>query len=132
MNLTFQALSKNDIPNIVLIENQSFQEPWSRDGFRDMLSNPSFQSMGVFVDRKLHVMNVAVDPIYRKQGLGENLLGKVHDFGKKHGSKIAYLEVRESNQSAVKLYEKLGYRKQGRRIKYYSNQEDALLMFKDL
>ncbi len=145
MNIKFESLSSDHLSRIVEIENQSFQEPWSREGFREMMANPSFQSLGVFFDRKLagyvfyylvmdelHVMNVAIDPVFRNKGLGEKLLAQVHDFGKKHGIKFAYLEVRETNNAAQKLYEKLGYHKQGRRIGYYPNREDALLMFKDL
>lgn len=145
MTLSFSALNAQHIPKIVEIENQSFQEPWSKDGFRDIMNNPSFQSMGVFsktdlvgyifyyvVLDELHVMNIAIDPKHRKHGIGEKLLDKVHEFGKKHKIKFAYLEVRETNDAAKKLYEKLGYQKQGRRIGYYANREDALLMFKDL
>jgi ribosomal-protein-alanine N-acetyltransferase len=145
MKASFGDINSSHIARIVEIENQSFQEPWSFEGFRELIANPSFASMGIFLNQKLvgyifyylvmdelHVMNVAIDPAFRKKGLGESLLNKVHDKGKKHSIKFAYLEVRETNESAQKLYEKLGYRKQGRRIGYYSNKEDALLMFKDL
>lgn len=145
MMVTFESLKKDHIPRIVEIENQSFQEPWSADGFRDILSNPSFQSLGIFSDKvlagylffyivmdELHVMNVAIDPTFRKKGLGSKLLDRVHELGKGFGVKLAYLEVRETNESALRLYESLGYKKQGRRIKYYANQDDALLMYKDL
>jgi len=145
MKLTFNPLQIIDIPKIIPIENQSFKEPWSKDGFKELISNPSFMSVGIFLDQKLvgyvffyvvmdelHVINVAVDPAFRKKGLGEILLNKVHEHGKKHSVKYAYLEVRETNEAALKLYAKLGYHKQGRRIGYYSNKEDALLMFKDL
>ncbi len=141
----YRSLSFDDLASIVAIENQSFQEPWSRDGFSQIMSNPSFTSMGLFMDGKLagyvfyylvldelHVMNVAVDPIFRNQKLATKLLTKVHDFGKEKNIKYAYLEVRETNEAAQKLYACLGYQKQGRRIGYYSNQEDALLMYKEL
>lgn len=145
MSLTFDSLNTSHVPRIVEIETQSFQEPWSADGFRDMISNPTFQSLGVFYHQKLagyifyyivadelHLMNIAIDPVLRKRGIGEQLLTKIHEVGKKFKIKFAYLEVRETNAAALKLYEKLGYRKQGRRIGYYPNKEDALLMFKDL
>jgi ribosomal-protein-alanine N-acetyltransferase len=145
MTINLRSLTASDIPQILEIENQSFSEPWSRDGFRDLLANPSFNEMGAFIGPnlvgyiffycvmdELHVMNIAVHPKFRKQGLGEKLLNHVHEFGKKHEIKFAYLEVRQTNDSAQKLYEKLGYRKQGRRIGYYSNQEDAFLMLKEL
>lgn len=145
MNITFDSLKIDHIPQIVGIENQSFQEPWSKDGFRDILSNPSFRNLGIFSDRvlagyiffylvmdELHVMNVAIDPSYRQKGLGAKLMEKVHEMGRGFGAKLAYLEVRETNDAAQKLYASLGYQRQGRRINYYANQEDALLMFKDL
>jgi ribosomal-protein-alanine N-acetyltransferase len=145
MSLKLQSLSQDNIPGILEIETNSFPEPWSKDGFRDLLANPSFNQMGLFrgdqlvgyiffycVMDELHIMNIAVHPNERKKGFGEQLLEYVHDFGRKHEIKFAYLEVRETNDPAQKLYEKMGYRKQGRRIGYYANQEDALLMLKEL
>jgi ribosomal-protein-alanine N-acetyltransferase len=103
------------------LKTKAFQEPWSFEGFRELIANPSFASMGIFLDQKLvgyifyylvmdelHVMNVAIDPAFRKKGLGESLLNKVHDKGKKHSIKFAYLEVRETNESAQKLVRKIG------------------------
>ena len=145
MSVSFGELKTDHIPRIVEIENLSFAEPWSKDGFRDILVNPSFRSLGIFSDRllagyifyyivmdELHVMNIAIDPLFRKQGLGFKLLEKIHEMAKGFGVKLDYLEVRQTNEAAQKLYEKLGYKKQGRRIGYYPNQEDALLMYKDL
>ena len=145
MRIKFESLKSGDIPQILEIENSSFQEPWSRDGFRDLIANPSFRQIGIFADSRLagyvffycvmdelHVMNIAVHPDFRKKGMGEKLLTHVHDFGIEHKIKFAYLEVRQTNTAAQKLYEKMGYQKQGRRIGYYSNQEDALLMLKEL
>ena len=145
MKIEFGSVRVEHISRILEIENQSFQVPWSRDGFRDLISNPSFTSIGIFIDGilvgyvfyylvmdELHVMNVAVDPMHRKKGLGTTLLDKVHQEGRKYAIKVAYLEVRETNETAQKLYEKMGYQKQGRRIGYYANKEDALLMFKKL
>jgi ribosomal-protein-alanine N-acetyltransferase len=145
MKHTFSELTSQHIDQVIEIENQSFQEPWSRDGFRDLISNARYDAIGLFVGSKLagylfsysvvdevHIMNVAVHPSFRKQNLATLLLEHVHSQSRKKGGKVAYLEVRETNEAAQALYRKLGYEKQGRRIGYYSNQEDALLMCKQL
>ena len=145
MKERFEPLQVEHVSQIVEIETQSFHEPWSSDSFRDVISNPHFQSLGIFIDQKLagyifyytvmnelHVMNIAVHPSYRQKNCGTKLLTKIHEFGKKGKIQFAYLEVRETNEAAQALYTKLGYKKLGRRIKYYSNQEDALLMYKEL
>lgn len=140
-----RALSVNDIVRVVEIENQSFSEPWSSDSFRDIIQNPNFVTIGLFMDSSLagyviyytvlnemHIMNIAVHPDFRQKSCGTKLLSEVHKEGMKRKLHFVYLEVRETNDAAQKLYAKMGYQKAGRRIKYYANEEDALLMFKEL
>lgn len=145
MNAQFQPITLKNIDQIIEIENQSFQEPWSKDGFRELISNALYDAIGLFVGHQLagyvfsysvvdeiHIMNVAVHPNHRQKDYASKLLEHVHEKAKKKGGKFAYLEVRETNAAAQGLYQKLGYKKQGRRIGYYSNKEDALLMCKEL
>lgn len=145
MSEVFRVLSVDDVARVVEIENQSFSEPWSSDSFRDIIKNANFVTIGLFVDsvlagyviyytvlNELHVMNIAVHPDFRQKSCGTKLLSEVHKEGMKRKLHFAYLEVRETNEAAQKLYAKMGYQKVGRRIKYYTNEEDALLMFKEL
>lgn len=145
MSEVYKSLSVDDVVRISEIENVSFSEPWSKDSFRSLIENPDFITIGCYIDRvlagyvfyyivmnELHIMNIAVHPTYRKMSCGTKLLSEVHKEGMKRKLNFAYLEVRETNEAAMKLYAKLGYKNVGRRIRYYANEEDALLMFKEL
>jgi ribosomal-protein-alanine N-acetyltransferase len=76
-----------------------------------------------------HIVTIAVRRSHRHQGLGEWLLISIVDLSVQLGAKYVTLEVRESNRTAQALYEKYGFTRAGKRMKYYSdNGEDALIM----
>ncbi len=75
------------------------------------------------------MMNVAVHPDYRRQGIAEELVTALIRALKEKGSHCLTLEVRASNLPAQKLYEKLGFDQIGLRRNYYRNpREDALIL----
>jgi len=79
-----------------------------------------------------HIMNIAVDPPLQRRGIATTMLE--HLFGVTAGdsSRGYTLEVRVSNESAIRLYRRLGFRSRGMRRNYYTdNHEDALIMWKD-
>jgi ribosomal-protein-alanine N-acetyltransferase len=76
-----------------------------------------------------HISNIAVHPEFRRQGIGSLLLTAMIEGAAKLGADYMTLEVRVSNRGAQLLYEKYGFKAVGRRLRYYSdNQEDALIM----
>jgi ribosomal-protein-alanine N-acetyltransferase len=78
------------------------------------------------------MMNVAVHPDYRRQGIAEKLVQELVDELKKRESRCLTLEVRASNVPAISLYEKLGFGQIGLRKNYYRNpKEDALILRKE-
>lgn len=78
---------------------------------------------------ELHINNVAVRESYRRQGIGQDLLKKILEEGKRSGVPRAYLELRAGNSAALALYEKYGFSVTARRKNYYSEPaEDALVM----
>ena len=78
------------------------------------------------------IMNVAVDPAYRRQGIAEQLLLRLEQDLKDEDVHSLTLEVRPSNTPAVSLYEKLGYKQVGCRRGYYHHpKEDALILRKE-
>ena len=78
------------------------------------------------------MMNLAVDPVYRRQGVGKSLVLTLIDNLNVKDVKCLTLEVRASNEQAIALYEQLGFDRIGLRPKYYSNpKEDALILRKD-
>jgi ribosomal-protein-alanine N-acetyltransferase len=143
--IEIKRLTLRDLNAIEEIERRSYPTPWSRSMFASELSKPSSVCLGAFDEERLvayvivsryvdawHVMNVAVDPMYRRRGLARRLLSMLFELTE-HDERRGYtLEVRVSNTGAIELYEKLGFRASGVRRAYYTdNREDALIMWRD-
>jgi [ribosomal protein S18]-alanine N-acetyltransferase len=128
------------------IERASFSVPWPDDAYRnELLTNRlasyvvaragdeivGFGGLWVMVD-EAHITTFAVDPRWRRRGIGEWMLLGLIDRALERGAREATLEVRLSNMPARRLYEKYGFRPVGIRPRYYSdNGEDALIMTTD-
>jgi [ribosomal protein S18]-alanine N-acetyltransferase len=77
-------------------------------------------------------MNLAVAPAQRRRGIASALLERLFQVTAAHGERGYTLEVRVSNEGAIKLYERAGFRSRGIRRGYYTdNREDALIMWRD-
>lgn len=136
-----------DIDGVWAVENQTFTTPWSRAAFEAEMSDndlscylvvdeqreiAGYAGMWIIVD-EAHVTNIAIAEPYRGRGWGEALVSALMDKAVERGAVSMTLEVRASNQTAQKLYSKLGFAVKGRRRSYYTdNQEDALIMWCDL
>ena len=138
-------LNMQHLNSIEMIERRSYPTPWSRSMFAGELAKPASICLGAFEEGRLvgymiisryvdawHVMNIAVDPDFRRRGIATALLERLIELTD-DGSRRGYtLEVRVSNQGAIKLYERLGFRGRGIRRGYYTdNREDALIMWRD-
>ena len=85
-------------------------------------------SLSIILD-ECQIVNVAVDPSYRRQGIGKNLVSGAISLGGSNGAKKFFLEVRKSNASAISLYNALGFLQVGVSKNHYSQpREDAFLM----
>jgi len=127
------------------IERRSYRTPWSRSMFASELAKPSSISLGAFDGKRLvgyliisryvdawHVMNVAVDPDYRRRGIAATLLERLFELTASDVRRGHTLEVRVSNEEAIRLYERLGFESRGTRRGYYTdNHEDALIMWRE-
>lgn len=103
------------------------QRGWREDG---RLVGYIFSWM-IFED--LHINNVAVDPEYRRRGIGEKLVDAVVSEAELRGGIRVMLEVRPSNAGAVRLYEKLSFKRITVRKGYYSDTgEDGFILIKEL
>ncbi len=144
-SLTLRTAGPDDIPAMVEIENRCFSRPNTEESFRrEIEDNPDMDYALAEVDGKPagyaglwrvagegHINNVAVDPGYRKQGIGTEIIKKLMDDARKEGIKEFTLEVRPSNEAAIALYRKFGFDSEGRRKAYYQdNGEDALIMWR--
>ena len=147
MNLELRKLELRDLNAIEQIERVSYPTPWSRSMFAGELAKPSSLSLGAFdgetgalvgylvISRYVdawHVMNVAVAPEHRRQGIAKALLDRLFEVTASDERRGYTLEVRVSNEGAIKLYEEMGFVARGVRRGYYTdNREDALIMWKD-
>jgi ribosomal-protein-alanine N-acetyltransferase len=136
-----------DIPDIMVIEHESFTLPWSEGAFRNEMTLNHFArylvmevegkpvgycGMWTIVD-EAHITNIAIRTAWRGQHLGVLLLREMMDWAVELGMIGMTLEVRVSNYVAQSLYNKMGFVPSGKRKDYYSdNHEDALIMWCDL
>ena len=143
--IEFRTLQLRDLSAIEEIERSAYPTPWSRSMFAGELAKPSSICLGAFDGEQLiaylivsryvdawHIMNVAVSPTYRRQGIGSALLAELFELTAHDERRGFTLEVRVSNSDAIRLYERLGFQGRGIRRGYYTdNREDALIMWKD-
>lgn len=144
--MIIRKMTQADVPAIAELEKICFSDPWSENSIASELDNRlSYWLVAEENDKVVgyvgsqsvldsaDMMNVAVDPEYRKQGIGEALVGELLVHLKEKKIISLFLEVRVSNMPAIALYEKLGFTVAGRRPKYYRNpREDALILRKEL
>jgi ribosomal-protein-alanine N-acetyltransferase len=146
-NVEFRRLELRDLNAIEEIERASYPTPWSRSMFAGELAKPSSLSLGAFhaetaellgymiISRYVdawHVMNVAVAPEHRRRKIASMLLERLFEATAGDGRRGYTLEVRVSNDVAIRLYERAGFKPRGIRRGYYTdNREDALIMWRD-
>jgi ribosomal-protein-alanine N-acetyltransferase len=138
-----RRLGYPDLPQVIAIERRAFPTPWSLAMFVLELSKSSGVCLAAVSDGRLvgylicsryetvwHVMNVAVDPAHRREGIASALIGEL--FLRVQDERARFtLEVRRSNHGAIHLYEREGFRAAGLRRRYYQdNGEDALVMWR--
>jgi ribosomal-protein-alanine N-acetyltransferase len=140
-----RPLTLTDLDDIDEIEQRAYVTPWSRTMFASEIAKPSSICLGAFEGERLvgyvinsryvdawHVMNVAVDPRYRRRGIASRLLDRLFELTADDGRRGYTLEVRVSNDGAIALYERLGFERRGIRRGYYTdNREDALIMWRE-
>ncbi|MCA0403051.1 MAG: ribosomal protein S18-alanine N-acetyltransferase [Proteobacteria bacterium] len=139
----------SDIDRVHMIEKVGHIAPWSRDVLRDCvlvgfdcrvieIQNDKMDSVLGYMICKIdlnicHILNLCVDPEEQKKGYGRMLLNSLFDSVKHQRIKEFVLEVRPTNKVALKLYEKLGFIEEGRKIAYYKDAngiEDAIILKK--
>ena len=133
------------VPQVAALEQVCFSDPWPEEAVRSELTNPlslwlvALEGETVIgyvgsqtVLGEADIMNVAVSPDHRRQGIAEALLQYLQTILKIKEVHSLTLEVRVSNAPAIALYEKLGYVQVGRRPGYYHKpREDALILRKE-
>ena len=143
--MTIMQMTSAHVPQVAQLEGICFQDPWSEQSIASELENPlSLWLVAMEEDRLLgyvgsqtvldetDMMNVAVDPTARRQGVARALIQELTAQLKQRGSRKLSLEVRASNLGAIRLYESLGFARLGCRPGYYRNpREDAWILGKE-
>jgi len=138
-----RAAEPADLTELVRIETACFSDPWSAQGFAEVMSTPGSlallglgagqQAIGYLLARRVldesEILNLAVVPGERRRGLGRQLLEQALTLLRREGIRQVYLEVRPSNDAAQALYRSFGFRPMGLRPNYYrSPREDGLVL----
>ena len=125
------------------IERASFGDPWTAESLAAALGPLSLVAerhgvtVGYLIGRhaadEAEILTLAVRPDQRRQGIAIALVDAVTGKSAKLGLRAVYLEVREGNQAALRLYEGRGFGLVGRRARYYrAPTEDALVLRRDI
>lgn len=131
-----------DAARIAPIERRCFSDPWSVGAFEEVFRFPLGLGLiaehngdvgGYLVARAVagegEIMNLAVAPEHRREGLGRRLLEAGLEALAGRGAAQVYLEVRSGNEAARALYQRRGFQAVGRRAGYYRNpDEDAIVL----
>lgn len=144
-SLQFLRMQVNDLPEVIVIENDVYPHPWTRGNFLDSLYSgyeswtlrePNGALAGYFlvmlaVD-EAHLLNISVRRDLHGKGVGHMQLDKVMNIAREKGMTSVLLEVRPSNQRALAVYRRYGFEQIGVRKGYYpasnNTREDAIVM----
>ncbi len=145
VQIKIEPMQRDYLDDVIRIEEQSYgPHHWSKESFFNEINNElakyycSFNEKGEMTGyagcwqilEEAHITNVSVSPDFRRNHIGEALLTAIIKSCYKEMIKYITLEVRVSNEPAIKLYEKYGFKSLGIRKGYYQdNNEDALIMW---
>lgn len=143
--IEIQMMNESHVTQVAELEKLCFSAPWSENSIRYELTNPlslwlvamegdnlaGYVGSQTVMDES-DMMNVAVDPAFRRRGVARALVEALVLALKERNAHALTLEVRASNEPAKALYEQLGFAQVGRRPNYYRNpKEDALILRKE-
>lgn len=143
--MEIKPLLKQDIPSVVALEEELLLETLGVEMLQAELHNKYAHFLCAkdgekvigyigawIIDNSCEMINFVVDKDYQHQGNGQNLFNKLQEEAIKQGATYICLEVRISNIKAINFYFKNGFQEINRRISYYKNGEDALVLRKEL
>lgn len=143
--IRIRNMTPKDVPGVAALEGACFSEPWSENAYLITLANENAlylvaekedgELMGMCglldILGEGDISNVAVAEPFRRRKIAERMLAELLKQGKERGITAFTLEVRVSNEAAIRLYEKFGFVSEGRRKNFYEKpKEDALILWK--
>ncbi len=142
--LHLRRFRPEDAEAVSALEAASLPEAWSLAALQDLTQNAGYIALTAEFDQKIigfcsltllsgegEIANVAIEKEFRGRGFASAMLEELLRLGTEAGVKDFTLEVREGNAAAIHLYEKLGFRSEGVRPRFYKNpEENALILWK--
>ena len=138
--IRIRPMTREDLSEVARLEQQIFPDPWTREEFETMLLSPYTIYLVVTQEEKIEaycglfrsfedadIQNVAVAGSCRNRGIAYRMLKVLMDEGRKQGIENFTLEVRVTNAPAIRVYEKLGFKTEGRRYNFYEQPREAAL-----
>lgn len=140
--MTIQTMTEMEVEAVAGLEKQIFSQPWSKESFLDALQGEYtcfllakeqervVGYIGMYLSApEGEITNVAVDSKCRGNGVGTSLVQAMQKESESSQISQIYLEVRDSNEAAIRLYQKCGFKEVGKRKNFYSfPREDARVM----
>ncbi len=146
--LGIRPMTEDDVDWVVAQERLLHDFPWTRGNFIDSLAagyaarlllidgKPAGYAIMLSVIDEVHLLNISVIQDRQGQGVGSGFLLRLMNEARHLGARQCFLEVRPSNEAALKVYKRHGFASIGRRKGYYPSQngarEDAIVMRLDL
>lgn len=140
--MKIREMKHADIAAVVEIEIQNFRDPWTPTIFEEEMAQDTRTYYVAELDGRVigymgmiwildegHITNIAIDSAYHGKGYGRELLTYVANLAFDKGINSLTLEVRASNERAIRFYNKMGFVNEGTRPKYYEGREDAYIMW---
>lgn len=140
-----KVLENKDLLDVIAYENQYFNKTNYEMFVENIVENSLYDIFGIYQDNifvgyiiiwldedKSQIFSMLIKEEYRNKGYGYLSLNQLEEILKEKHVREWTLEVRESNLLAIQLYEKVGFKKVSIRENYYSNNENALLMYKKI
>lgn len=145
-SIVLQPMTAASLDEVLEVEKRAYDIPWKRTGFEDCIAarndcwiiclGPDHIGHCIvsYVLDEAHLLNICVDPSYKRKGFGAEALSQLIQIAKRKNSAFFFLEVRESNTPAINLYHSAGFNEVGIRKGYYpakNGRENAILMTLD-
>jgi len=141
-----RPMAEADLGLVIALEEQIFSDPWPASSFRELLDNDQWGALVAELDGGIigyacymivldeaHLTNIAVIPDYRRKSVAQQLLDRILWIVNKDNCELLLLEVRPSNEAAIRFYKKHQFAELYRRPNYYRRPvEDALVMVRYL
>lgn len=140
-------LEKSDFSRLASVKDIDFTDAWNYDMLLSAFSTGNFFGFTVKEESKSEALSfitfsVSIDSIdiedvytfskYRKKGFAKMLINSVIDYAKEHNKLKIFLEVKKTNEKAIRLYQSLGFNLISERKKYYADGETALVMTREI